>query len=362
MGSGAAPTPFMIKVPVREPYQDGRVPWTYKGNVESLEQQLSVMGVTRLYENPYGVPKETVPDRIEETISSIFSNNISFLYDELPSEGYAHSRAFHIVCKCNNFIVGWVMINNGSALNVCPVSTLKQMNVDLTTSLRARQSVMFQVLKILNVFSLLLGRSWIHSVDAFPSSLHQKLKFIFEDRLIMVKGEEDYAIYKGTVVPYISIGDDQSLPSHSFHTISVIRDYREVDPSHADRLVGKEISCPIEIGYKNRRGLDFRPSCHEIIQAPMGRHFHRLAAYYGWLNMGISVPPLSHFFPGPSHIIGGTFDGLSSDLDDAHVALPAIYTITEETLSRVYIHLAQENEELNNWTSVSHYSAVIADV
>ncbi|PKI56457.1 hypothetical protein CRG98_023095 [Punica granatum] len=33
--------------------------------------------------------------------------------------------------KCNNFIIGRVMIDNGSALNVCPLSTLKQMNVDL---------------------------------------------------------------------------------------------------------------------------------------------------------------------------------------------------------------------------------------
>ncbi|OWM63020.1 hypothetical protein CDL15_Pgr026194 [Punica granatum] len=37
-------------------------------------------------------------------------------------------------------------------------------------------------------------------------------------------------------------------------------------------------------------------------------------------------------------------------------------TITEETPSGVSIRLAQENEELNNWTSVSLYSAVIADV
>ncbi|PKI58258.1 hypothetical protein CRG98_021340 [Punica granatum] len=76
------------------------------------------------------IPKETAPERIEETISSIFSNNISFSDDELPSEGWAYSRALHIVCKCNNFIIGRVTIDNGSALNVCPVSTLKQMNVD----------------------------------------------------------------------------------------------------------------------------------------------------------------------------------------------------------------------------------------
>ncbi|PKI34782.1 hypothetical protein CRG98_044827, partial [Punica granatum] len=100
-------------------------------------------------------------------------------------------------------------------------------------------SITFQVLDIPNAFSLLLGRPWIHSVGAIPSSLHQKLKFIIEERIITVKGEEDYAIYKGTAVPYISVGNDKNLPFHSFETISVIRDYGEVGPSRTDRMIGK---------------------------------------------------------------------------------------------------------------------------
>ncbi|PKI37198.1 hypothetical protein CRG98_042411 [Punica granatum] len=80
---------------------------------------------------------------------------------------------------------------------------------------------------------------WIHSAGAIPSSLHQKVKFIVEEKIITVKGEEDYAIYKETSVPYISVGDDENLPFHSFETISVIRDYGEVGPSRADRMIGK---------------------------------------------------------------------------------------------------------------------------
>ncbi|PKI38851.1 hypothetical protein CRG98_040751 [Punica granatum] len=298
-----ASAPFVIEVPTREPYQDNRVPWNYEGGVANLEQQMSVIGVTRLgrlYENPAAtnkgkapatalevtplaapipqkkvteeeaeafmkvikaseykiveqmgkspthislmalllssephreallkvltsaqVPKEIAPDMIEETVSSIFSSNISFLDDELPSERYKHTRALHIVCKCNRFIIGRVMINNGSALNVLPVSTLKQMNVDMSrikpgkTAVRAFDgsrrevngeidllievglcsfSVTFQVLDIPNAFSLLLGRPWIHSAGALPSSLHQKLKFIAEDKLITVKGECQHPI------------------------------------------------------------------------------------------------------------------------------------------------------------------------
>ncbi|PKI65801.1 hypothetical protein CRG98_013806 [Punica granatum] len=322
----ASPAPFVIDIPSPEPYADSKVPWTYEGSVESVEQQFSVMGMTRsgrVYENsatkdkgkalaaevgaapessPFPskkvteeeveafmkivkephreallrvltaaqVPKGTPPYRIEETVGSIFSNTISFSDDELPSEGWSHSRALHIVCKCNNYIIGRVMIDNGSTLNVCPVTTLKQMNVDLN-----------RVLDIPSAFSLLLGRPWIHSAGAVPSSLHQRLKFIIEEKLITVKGEEDYAIYKETA-------------------------------------------------------------------ARRGNHLHRLAAHYGRLNRGSPVPPLLHFFPGPSHTIGGTLDGPSSDFDDTPAAPSTVYIVTEELPSGVHIRLAQENEELDN--------------
>ncbi|PKI64957.1 hypothetical protein CRG98_014651 [Punica granatum] len=286
------------------------------------------------------VSKETPPGRIEETVSSIFSNTISFSDDELPYEGWAHSLALHIVCKCNNCIIGRVMIDNGFALNVCPVNG----EIDLLIEVGPCSfSITFQVLDIPNAFSLLLGRPWIHSAGAVPSSLHQRLKFIVEEKLITVKEEEDYAVYKETAVPYISVGDDENLSFHSFETISVSRDYGEVGPSRADRMIGKVllrhnytpgaglgargqgINCPIEVEeYKNRRGLGFRPSCHEIIEACRDNLLHRLAAHYGKLNRGIPVPSLSRFFPRPPHIIGSTLDDPSSDSDDAPAALPAV--------------------------------------
>ncbi|OWM72768.1 hypothetical protein CDL15_Pgr024820 [Punica granatum] len=91
------------------------------------------------------------------------------------------------------------------------------------------------------------------------------------------------------------------------------------------------------------------PSCYEIVEARRG-------------NRGITVLPPSHFFPEPPHIVDDTLDYPSSDSDNAPDALPAVCTVTEETPSGVHIRLAQENEELDNWTSVSRYSAVIADV
>ncbi|PKI79089.1 hypothetical protein CRG98_000518 [Punica granatum] len=240
------------------------------------------------------VPKGTPPDRIEETINSIFSNTISFSDDELLSEGCAHFRTLHIVCKCNNHIVGRVMIENGSALNVCPVTTLKQMNVDLN---RIRPS----------------------KTAAGPSRA---------DRMI------GKVLLRNHYIPGTGLG-----------------------------ARGQGINHPIEVeAYKHRRGLGFRLSCHEIIEAHRGNHLHRLATHYGRLHRGVPVPPLSHFFPGPPLIIGSTSDGPSSDFDDATDTLPTVYAVTEEIPSGVHIRPTQEDEELNNWTSVLRYSAVIADV
>ncbi|PKI72930.1 hypothetical protein CRG98_006630 [Punica granatum] len=364
-GFDATPVPFVIEVPARESYQDSKVPWTYEGNVRNLEHQFSVMGVTRsgrVYENPeaankrkapaatlgiapeatlipqkkvteeeaeafmkiikaseYKVPKETAPDLIEETVGSIFSNNISFWNDKLPAEGPGHDRqwfgsqcmpCFHPEANECGFESYSSKQDSGSSLRwLAERSERRDRPSDRSRSLFIQHH--FQVLDIPNAFSLLLGRPWIHSAGAVPSTLHQNLKFIVEERLITVKGEEDYAIYKEMVVPYINIGDDQNLSFHSFDTISVIRDYGKAGSSCADRMVGKILL----------------------------RHNY-IPAHYGKINRGTPVPPLSHFFSGPQHIVGGTLDGPSSDSNDALVDLLGICAVTEETPSGVYIRLA----------------------
>ncbi|PKI78870.1 hypothetical protein CRG98_000731 [Punica granatum] len=217
------------------------------------------------------------------------------------------------------------MTDNGSTLNLCPVSTLKWMNVDMSR-IRARKM----------------------TVRAFDGSRREKLKFFTEGKLITVNGEEDYAIYKETAIPYVSIAEDQNLPFQTFDTISAIRDYGEVGSSRADRIIGKGILHPVEVeDYWNRRGLGFRTSCHEIVQALRSSHLHRLAAHYGKLSKGIPVPQFSQFFPRPPHVVGGTSNDPSSKLEDsssntveALFALPAVYAIIEETSSGVPIRLA----------------------
>ncbi|PKI40551.1 hypothetical protein CRG98_039066 [Punica granatum] len=361
-GHVASSAPFVVDIPAREPYSNSKVPWTYEGSMGSVEQQFSVMGVTRLgrvYESPAAKDKGKAP-AIEDGATSESS---PFPPKKVTEE---EAEAFMKIVKASEYKVVEQMAKSPAHISLLALLLGSEPHREaLLRVLTAAQvpketppdrieetiGITFQVLDIPNAFSLLLGRPWIHSAGAVPSSLHQRLKFIVEEKLITVKGEEDYAIYKETAVPYISVGDDENLPFHSFETISVIRDYGESGPSRADRMIGKVllsnnyipgtglgargqgISRPIEIEeYKHRRGLGFRPSCHEIIEARRGHHLHRLVAYYGRLNRGTSVPPPSHFFPGPSHTIGGTLDSPSSDSDDTPATPSAVCAVTEEIL------------------------------
>ena len=62
---------------------------------------------------------------------------------------------------------------------------------------------------------MLLGRPWIHAAGAFPSTLHQILKFIWEDHEIVIHGEGSNRSYPGFSVPVI----DDSCQGTDFHMV-----------------------------------------------------------------------------------------------------------------------------------------------
>ena len=65
-------------------------------------------------------------------ITSVATNQVSFLDDELPLEGRDHTLAMHIVVNGENKTVARVIINNWLALNVCPMATLECLKVDMS--------------------------------------------------------------------------------------------------------------------------------------------------------------------------------------------------------------------------------------
>ena len=50
------------------------------------------------------------------------------------------------------------------------------------------------VIDIPVTFAILLGRPWFHPLGGVPSTLHQKIKFPFEDRVVTISAETEAAI------------------------------------------------------------------------------------------------------------------------------------------------------------------------
>jgi hypothetical protein len=66
-------------------------------------------------------------------------------------------------------------------------------------------NISFQVMDINPSYSCLLGRPWIHAAGAVTSTLHQKLKFLVDDKLVIVSGEEDALVSHLSSFRYIEI-------------------------------------------------------------------------------------------------------------------------------------------------------------
>ncbi|XP_075111717.1 uncharacterized protein LOC142181925 [Nicotiana tabacum] len=120
------------------------------------------------------------------------------------------------------------MVDGGSGVDICPLSTLQRMEIrterirpnnvcmhafdsikrdtigeiDLVLTIGPVDfEVTFQVLYMDISYNFLLGKPWIHKARAVPSTLHQMVKFEYEDQKIMVHGEDEQLIYWDPSVP-----------------------------------------------------------------------------------------------------------------------------------------------------------------
>lgn len=67
--------------------------------------------------------------------------------------------------------------------------------------------ITFQVMDIHLAYSFPLGRPWIHAVGAITSTFHRKLKFLFEDKLVIIYGKEDSIISELSSFRYVEIDE-----------------------------------------------------------------------------------------------------------------------------------------------------------
>ncbi|KAA3462451.1 hypothetical protein EPI10_028937 [Gossypium australe] len=188
-------------------------------------------------------------NKLDRLVNNISANNFIFFNDnEISSGGMGSTKALHITTRCKGYTLTGVLIDNGSALNVLPLSTLNRLPVD-SSHMKTCQNIVrafdgterkvvmgrieitlligsntyevdFLVTDIVPSYNCLLGRPWIHSVRAVPSSQHQKLKLVTEGRLMTINAEEDIIASATSDAPYIG-ADDKTIEC-SFRSLEFV--------------------------------------------------------------------------------------------------------------------------------------------
>lgn len=177
------------------------------------------------------VTHDITVNQFEEVVANITASScLGFINNELPPKGKDHNTALHISVKCHDSLLSRVLVDTRSSLNVLPKNTLGKLN-NMKTSMKASMLIVrafdgsktmvigkvdltimvgphtflitFQVMDINPSYNCILGRTWIHAVGVVTFTLHQRLKFIMEYKLILAEGEEDMFISHLSLFRYI---------------------------------------------------------------------------------------------------------------------------------------------------------------
>ncbi|XP_052736650.1 uncharacterized protein LOC128197859 [Vigna angularis] len=223
-------------------------------------------------------------NKFEGIVGNIIANNyLTFTDEEIPTEGRGHNKALHVSVKCLDHVIARVLVDNGSSLNVMPKSTLEKLPCEgmhmKPSSMIVRAfdgskrvvmgeielpvqvgpcvfQVTFQVMDILPAYSCLLGRPWIHSAEVVPSTLHQKLKYVMGDKLVIISGEEDLLVSGPSSTRYIEVAEE--APETAFQSLEIVGNaYVEPFPAspHLSRASVMMAKVLLKEGYIPGKGL-----------------------------------------------------------------------------------------------------------
>ncbi|OIS97904.1 hypothetical protein A4A49_52056 [Nicotiana attenuata] len=184
--------------------------------------------------------------------------------------------------------VSQVLVNGGSWVNICPLSTLRELGIHLgevkESHVRVRAfdgsqkdvigeiylalqigkvdfPVLFQLMDILSCYNLLLGMPWIHMARAMPSTLHQYVKFEWGYQEIVVHGVWGHSAYLEYIVTFIEGLDGVALHALGNPVIVQIQDGYEGDDEirvQARNRVGSQVIWSHRADWHNASGKKAR--------------------------------------------------------------------------------------------------------
>ncbi|XP_017647832.2 uncharacterized protein LOC108488023 [Gossypium arboreum] len=138
-------------------------------------------------------------NKLDRLVSNISADNyIFFNDDEIPPSGMGSTKALHITTRCKGYMLPGVLIENGSTLNVLPLTTLNRLPVDS-----------FHMKECQNIVKAFDSTERKVMAGAVPSSLHQKLKLVSEGRLITINAEEDIIVTQNSGAKIVQNHEDE---------------------------------------------------------------------------------------------------------------------------------------------------------
>lgn len=258
------------------------------------------------------VTQDITVGQFDGVVANIIAcNTLSFNGGELPKEGQNHNRALHVSVKCQEDTLARFLVDTGSSLNVLPKRILSKLTfqgsemrpsalivkafdgsqrtvvgeVELPILIGPHVfNITFQVMDINPAYSFLLGRPWIHAARTVTSTLHQKMKFVINNKLIIISGEEDLIVSHISSFRYIEADEDaletsfQALDIANATFVEVKESGEKVIPLFASVKSTKttiENGSPegwgqvIDINMKRDRfGFGYKPSTKEGASVP----------------------------------------------------------------------------------------------
>ncbi|XP_038679423.1 uncharacterized protein LOC119980700 [Tripterygium wilfordii] len=243
------------------------------------------------------VPEKIPTESFDGIVGNVLATHLlSFTEEEIPGEGMGHNKALHISAMCRGFEVASILIDNGSSLNILPNETFDRLPIDRSYLKQVlvvakafdgtKKEIMgeievpleianvtfnvpFMVMDISPTYSCLLGRPWIHTAGAVPSSLHQNLKFAHGGRVYIVKGQSKWMVASVSNSLHIDAplqGIESSFQSFEIATTSIVKEEQFlVNPLNAGAIPRKLIlNLPVDQVETSRTGANFGELCEQL--------------------------------------------------------------------------------------------------
>ncbi|XP_077223336.1 uncharacterized protein LOC143856942 [Tasmannia lanceolata] len=174
------------------------------------------------------VSVNTTPDELVSlVVMARAAKTLSFTDDDLPPEGQDHTKPLKITVICNKKNVPEVLVDNGSALNVCPLSTATTLGFGPENFITSEQGILAYDGTHRDVIGTLVTEIQIGREDFEVEFqvLDIKASFLLllarRNGVITVKGDPDLEI--GQITPDLTAGksEDVSLTGFSLEVTEI---------------------------------------------------------------------------------------------------------------------------------------------